>query len=81
MSEMLIVAVVLMAISTIVDVICIIYENKKIKNLQMELKILETEFEDFKYNYASFRGVIFDNYNQIKKLQEIMRQTHEDDIK
>ena len=62
MNNILVIAVIILAINSIIDVICFIYENKKIETLEVELKVLKTKFEDLKHNYESFKGVIFDNY-------------------
>jgi hypothetical protein len=62
MNNILIVAIVFIIINSIIDVLCFIYENIKFRKFKMELQLYETEFEDLKHNYESFKGVIFDNY-------------------
>lgn len=78
---LIIIAIVILAINSIVDVVCFIYQNKKIRKIKLELKVLETKFEDLKHNYNSFSGVIFDNYQDIKKIYEIINRLHGDDCK
>ena len=78
---LIIIAIVILAINSIVDVVCFIYQNKKIRKIKLELKLLETKFEDLEYNYNSFKGVALDNYNDIKKIFEIITRFHGDDCK
>lgn len=81
MNNILVIAVIILAINSIIDVICFIYESKKIRTLELELKILKTKFEDLEYNYNSFKGVVLDNYHDIEKIFETISRLHGDDYK
>lgn len=81
MSNILIFAIIILAISSIVDAICFIYENKKIGALELELKVLETKFDDLEHNYDSFKGVVLDNYHDIERIFETIAKLHGDDLK
>lgn len=81
MNNILIVAIVLIIINSIIDVLCFIYEDIKFRKLKTELQLYETKFEDLKHNYESFKGVIFDNYQDIKKLYNLIMKLHGDDLK
>ena len=81
MNNILVIAVIILAINSIIDVICFIYENKKMRALEVELKVLETKFEDLEYNYNSFKGVVLDNYHDIEKISETITRLHGDDYK
>lgn len=81
MNNILIIAIVILAVNSIIDVICFIYESKKIRTLELELKVLETKFEDLKYNYDSFKGVVLDNYHDIERIFETITKLHGDDLK
>lgn len=79
MDKILVVAVIIMAISTIVDAICFAYENSKIRKMETALKIVETKVEDMKHDRDRLVGVIFDNYEDIKKLHEILTKLQSED--
>lgn len=81
MNNILVIAIMILIINSIGDAICFIYQNKKVRELELNLKILKTKFEDLEYNYNSFKGVALDNYNDIKKIFEIITRFHGDDCK
>ena len=81
MNNILIIAILILAINSIIDVICFIYESKKIRTLELELKVLETKFEDLEHNYDSFKGVVLDNYHDIEKIFKTITKLHGDDLK
>jgi hypothetical protein len=81
MNNILIVAIIILAINSIVDVICFIYENKMRRTLEVKLKVLETKFEDLEHNYNSFKGVVLDNYHDIEKIFETITRLHGDDCR
>ena len=60
------VAIIIMAISSVVDAICFVYENKKIKRL-------EEKFENFEHVYHMYSD-IWRIYQEIKGIDDNLRQ-------